>query len=1077
MPRNSSNTAAELRTSHAAGRMRGRGTLSIGRRLTVCFLLIVVSMIAADGVAFWQFRRTVALSHRLINADQTSLAIARVHLDGDTFRDKLATLESSHDTQQFSTEAAEIRQSFLQDVEQAQRTLSNAPEIAREDPTIPAALETLKVTLPSQLDTAVLLATAGDWTAVRLRLKTQIQGLIDLSSSLVQSVDKQVQQERFQAIEDGITAQHRLFVVAPLAGLLTLLVAIALGWYVTRTITSPLSELTAGAQALARGNFQQQVEVGGKDELAVLGSAFNYAAGQLQELYESLRDSEEQWRAAFESNPTMYFMLDGTGTILSVNAFGAEKLGYTVDELIGQPVLNIFYELDRDAIQKHAVNCFDQPGQTMKWEARKIRKDGTMIWVRETAKAVSLKNRPVLLVVCEDITEQKRAEETARRSESELREVIETIPVMAFTALPDGSQAFANRRWRQYTGLPADATAGFSWRFTIHQEDLDRHLRKWQASLASGVPFENEARHRDAHGEYRWLLVRAVPLRGETGSILKWYGVLIDIEDRKQAEALIAGEKRVLELVAKGDPLPEVLDTLCGLVEEQAKGALASILLVEGNKLKHGSAPNLPKAYTDVIDGGLVGPFAGSCGTAACRGEQVVVEDIATDPLWANYRDAALTHSLQACWSTPVFSSQGNVIATFAMYYREPRRPTRREQEVIEQITHLAGVAIERKLTYDQLRRSEAYLAEAQKLTHTGSWAFQAGGSPLYWSEENFRIWGFDPQEEAPELEQVQARIHPEDRERAVEDAKRAVRMRTDFAQEFRIVLPDGTVRSIHAVGHPVVNASGEGIEVVGTHVDITERKRAEQERERLRQVEADLVHISRVSMMGELAVSLAHEIKQPIAAAAANADTCFRWLRREPPDIVEARETARMIVEDVNRAADIIDRVRSLYRRSKPNHELVDLNELIREMVLLLRDKANLNSVSIRTQPDALLPKVGADRVQVQQVLMNLMLNGLEAMKDAGGELNIRSMTDSDQILVTVSDSGVGLPAEDPEQIFEAFFTTKSEGTGMGLSISRRIIESYGGRLWATSNGEKGATFHFTLPQAAHDSSAADES
>jgi len=275
-------------------------------------------------------------------------------------------------------------------------------------------------------------------------------------------------------------------------------------------------------------------------------------------------------------------------------------------------------------------------------------------------------------------------------------------------------------------------------------------------------------------------------------------------------------------------------------------------------------------------------------------------------------------------------------------------------------------------------------------------------------------------------------------------------------------------VRNIHAVGHPVVNASGEGIEVLGTHVDVTERKRAEQERERLRQVEADLVHISRVSMMGELTVSLAHEIKQPIAAAAANADTCVRWLRREPPDIQEARETARMIVEDVNRAADIIERVRSLYRRSKPNQELVDLNELIREMVLLLRDKANLNSVSIRTQPDELLPKVGADRVQVQQVLMNLMLNGIEAMKDTGGELRIRSTTnEGDEILVSVSDLGIGLPGKDPERVFETFFTTKADGTGMGLSISRRIVESHGGRLWATANGERGATFHFTLPKA----------
>ena len=224
---------------------------------------------------------------------------------------------------------------------------------------------------------------------------------------------------------------------------------------------------------------------------------------------------------------------------------------------------------------------------------------------------------------------------------------------------------------------------------------------------------------------------------------------------------MIAGEKRVLELVAKGNPLPEILDSLCRLVEEQASDALASILLVQGDRLKHGGAPSLPKAYTDAIDGVLIGPSVGSCGKAAYRREQVVVEDIATDSLWTNFRDAAMPHGLHACWSTPVFSSQGQVIATFAMYYREPRRPTPRDQEIIEQITHLAGVAIERKVTFDQLQRSEAYLAEAQRLTHTGSWARDPKGGTDYWSEENFRIWGFDPQHGKPDPELVRQRIHP----------------------------------------------------------------------------------------------------------------------------------------------------------------------------------------------------------------------------------------------------------------------------------------------------------------------------
>ena len=646
--------------------------------------------------------------------------------------------------------------------------------------------------------------------------------------------------------------------------------------------------------------------------------------------------------------------------------------------------------------------------------------------------------------------------------------MIETIPVMAFIILPDGSNAFVNRPWREYTGLSAEATTGFGWQSAVHPQDLEGHLSKWRVSRASGKPFENELRFRSADGEYRWFLDRAVPLRDTTGNILKWYGVLTDIEDRKRAEALIAGEKRILELVAKGDPLPEILDSLCRLVEQQASGALASILLVEGDRLKHGGAPSLPKAYTDAIDGVLIGPSVGSCGTAAYRGQQVIVDDIATDPLWAEYRDAALPHSLRACWSTPVFSSHSKVIATFAMYYREPRRPSQRDQEIIEQITHLAGVAIERKLTYDQLQRSETYLSEAQSLTHTGSWAMDSSISEvLYWSEEDFRIWGFDPQQGPPTREMVLQRIHPEDRDTVLECLERILRDGREYAVEYRIVLPDGTVRHIHGVGHRVSDASGKPVELVGTHVDVTERKRAQEERERLRQLETELAHINRVSMMGELAASIGHEIKQPIAAAVTNAKTCLRWLKRDEPDLPEACEAALRMVEDTMRAVDIIDRMNSLNKKAAPQREPVNVNEVITEIAALLRSEASRHGISIRAELGGDIPKVIGDRVQLQQVLMNLVINGIDATKGVDGvrEITITSQrNDNDELTVSVSDTGTGLPPE-ANQIFEAFFTTKAHGTGMGLAISRSIIETHGGRLSASSNAGRGAIFRFTLP------------
>src|SRR5262245_59871061 len=265
---------------------------------------------------------------------------------------------------------------------------------------------------------------------------------------------------------------------------------------------------------------------------------------------QALRDSEEQWKAAFESNPVMYFMVDRTGTTLSVNSFGADQLGYNSSELVGQSVLNVFYEPDREQVRKDVENCFQNLGRTFKWEARKVRKDGTMIWVRETANALLLKNRPVLLVVCEDITDRKRAEEAARRSEKQLRDVFETIPAMAWSALPDGSVDFMNRAWKDYTGLSMDKAMGRKSADIIHPDDQVTTIAEWESALKNGQPLETEVRLRRADGEYRWWFVRNVPLRDEHGNIVKWYGTAIDIEDRKRAEeAVRRSEKQLRDLI------------------------------------------------------------------------------------------------------------------------------------------------------------------------------------------------------------------------------------------------------------------------------------------------------------------------------------------------------------------------------------------------------------------------------------------------------------------------------------------------------------------------------------------------
>jgi PAS domain S-box-containing protein len=376
------------------------------------------------------------------------------------------------------------------------------------------------------------------------------------------------------------------------------------------------------------------------------------------------------------------------------------------------------------------------------------------------------------------------------------------------------------------------------------------------------------------------------------------------------------------------------------------------------------------------------------------------------------------------------------------------------------------------KQAEEALRRSEGYLANAQRLTRTGSWAWNvATGQSVYWSQENYRLHGFDPEGGIPSDEVFYQRIHPEDRDKVrKETILESLDEGAHFDVDFRIVLPGGAIKYVRSTGHPVRSISGDLLEYVGTSIDVTERKQADEERERLRQVQADLAHLSRVTTMGELTASLAHEIKQPISAAMTNAKTCMRWLDRDEPDLAEASEAASRIVKDATRAADIISRISLLFKKGALQRELVDVNEVIREMIVLLRSEANRYSISIRIELAEDLPMVMADRVQLQQVFMNLMLNGIDAMKEmtAEGELTIKSEADDGQVLVSVSDTGVGLPPEQAEQIFKAFFTTKDQGIGMGLPISRSIIESHGGHLWATGASGRGATFQFTLPAAA---------
>jgi signal transduction histidine kinase len=388
------------------------------------------------------------------------------------------------------------------------------------------------------------------------------------------------------------------------------------------------------------------------------------------------------------------------------------------------------------------------------------------------------------------------------------------------------------------------------------------------------------------------------------------------------------------------------------------------------------------------------------------------------------------------------------------------------EQRVLERTSQLTAVnrkmtneVLQRQRVEEALQRSEAYLAEAQRISHTGSFGWDVSSGQIFWSEEAFRIVEYD-QTVQPTVELILRRTHPEDRALVQQSIDRAVQEGTCFDFEHRLLLPDGAIKYVRVVGHPAIIAGSGDLRFVGAITDVTDR-------ERLHQAQADLAHINRVTAMGELTASLAHEIRQPISAAGTSAKACLLWLGRDEPALAKAREAAARVVKDVTRAADIIGRISSLFKKGALQRELVDVNELIREMIVLLRSEASRYSISILTELAEGLPKVMADRVQLQQVFMNLMLNGIDAMKEmsGGSELAVKSEADDGQLLISVSDTGVGLSQEQADQIFRAFFTTKNNGTGMGLPISRSIIESHGGRLWAAGASGPGATFQFTLP------------
>jgi PAS domain S-box-containing protein len=598
---------------------------------------------------------------------------------------------------------------------------------------------------------------------------------------------------------------------------------------------------------------------------------------------------------------------------------------------------------------KNTIEFAAQHEKDLDFEHRLLMPDGSVKSVHVVGHALSDESGGLEFVgAVMDTTEQHRSRTALEKafaeiknSEDRLRLVIDTIPGMVWSGLTDGTFDFVNQPWLRYLGCSwEELSARGGLVSVVHPDDVEESADSWNVTRATGRHTDHELRMRRADGQYRWFLTRALPLRDDLGNIIKWYGTATDIEDRKRAEMLLAGEKRLLEMIARGDSPALILDALCRFVEELASGSLTSILLLDsnGNRLRHGAAPSLPQSYIEAIDGSVIGPSVGSCGTAAYRKEPVIVSDISTDALWVDYRELALANGLRACWSIPILSSDGRVLGTFAIYFREPRSPTPQEHSVIEQITHLASIAVER-----------------------------------------------------------------------------------------------------------------------------------EQAEDALRQAQAELAHVTRVMTMGELVASIAHEVNQPLGAIVTNGHACVRLLSRKVPDLEKSLEVIGRMISDGMRASEVIKRIRDLLHKSPPEKAPLNINETIQEVIALVSSDVLRSKVELQTELGAELPPIVGDRIQLQQVILNLILNAKEAM--SATQINPRELLvtsrkgKSGEVVVAVRDSGKGLDPESLTRIFAPFFTTKPDGMGMGLAISRSIIEAHGGQLWATPNDDKGATIQFTLP------------
>jgi two-component system sensor kinase FixL len=503
-------------------------------------------------------------------------------------------------------------------------------------------------------------------------------------------------------------------------------------------------------------------------------------------------------------------------------------------------------------------------------------------------------------------------------------------------------------------------------------------------------------------------------------------------------------------------------------MEGQAEGLRCSILLLnrDGKHVRHGAAPNLPEAYVKAVDGASIGPRNGSCGTAMFTHKPVRVEDVMTDPLWADYREFARICGLSACWSTPILSPQGEVLGSFAMYREEKRGPRPEEDRLTNIATHVAGIAIGRQRQQEILRERDARISLAAESAELAFWILYPEGN-AWMSDKGRRIYGFDSNLPLT-CDLILSRIHPDERAAVKAEYERGCALQGTFESEHRLLLPYGKTRWVIMRGRCLQDDHGNPLETIGVTLDVSAQKQAALQVQVQRE---EMAHRNRVALMGEMTASFAHELNQPLTAIANNASAARRFLDRGNIDVELLRELLQSMVADSQRAGEVMRGIRSLVRKEPSAHTLLNLNAIITDTVRLVSsDVLNRESV-VTTELDPHLPQVQGTLVQIQQVLLNLIINALDAVEQLPpSERRVIISTRSDKGDVTevsVRDFGIGLPKDRPDKVFEHFFSTKQTGMGMGLPIVRSIVESHGGTITAENGPDRGARMVVRLPAA----------